>query len=206
MIEVIDKINIKYADKIMKTNFVSLLLDGSLHIDVFSSFISQDIQYLKQDFFLFKKLAEKSTSIDIKEFLLKVSNDCISFEQYFQNIIVKEFEIQTSNFLNDAFNQYIKHLQCCVKHMRFDEAYFALLPCYLLYFDLGKRFECFNTEKNQFKTFISTYSGTEFESFVNRFMNLAKEILVKKSVSEIVEISKIYETSCKYELGIFQSF
>lgn len=188
-------------ESIVESDFAHELANGTLSLDSFSHFLSQDMLYLKRDAEALGVVASRCDSADHKAFFIKMQNDGIAVEQSLHNELLPKFNITPASKSSPAFAAYINHLLECSCHKDLSLAMVALLPCFWIYGEVGATIISRSKQNNPYQLFIDLYAGAEYDEYTQQFIQIVEENLTTYNIEKAVELFKI---SATHELNIWK--
>ncbi len=195
--------------KILNSDFVQKILEGSLPEERFCRYLAQDAHYLAQEAVLLQELSQRCTcTIEHKterDFFVAMSRDCIAIEQEMQATFGQTFDFTPATHAQGQFAAYLQFLHTQLSQS-LAVAAFAYFPCYYLYARLGKDL-CAQpkTENNKYQAYLDTYAGEPFKQFVEKFLAILQNHYQQALPAEQNILLKSFATACHFESLIFQT-
>jgi thiaminase/transcriptional activator TenA len=94
---------------------------------------------------------------------------------------------------------YTRHLLSTGREGSLAEIVAALLPCYWIYGEVGRRLSADTPQKEPYKSWIETYASGEYWELVEEMCSLADRLGALASDSEQLKMIGHFRTSSKYE-------
>ncbi len=190
--------------KIISCGFVAELADGTLSHNCFAHYLSQDILYLRQDNEALETLSKRSAEAPYREFFLKLANDGIAVEKKLHEEYLKHFKVEEAHEQSPAFKDYGRFILQQARLAPYPVAAATLLPCFWVYACTGEAIARKVVASNKYQKFIDTYSGNEYESYVEQFIAVV-ETLGQKADREVQDLMKqSFLKATAFELAVFE--
>ncbi len=176
------------------------LAQGTLPTDVFRFYLQQDAIYIKHYAQAMNIMARKAPTEEIKELFLKLSQESYQLEHIFQEELFRDYQVEKSQVMQPACLAYTSYLIATISTSTFIEGLTALLPCFWVYLENGKKIAKDSIENNPYQAWIDTYVSEEFiaqTELVKKFVNIYSENL---SELELDKLSTIFNYSCRLDL------
>lgn len=190
-------------EDIINHPFIRGLVDGTLSLKIFKYFVVQDSLYLRDFSRALAITAAKSPRDDW----------LTSFADHAKMIIVAERALHDSFFKDWKLSEievystptsptnlaYTSYLISTAYSRPFHEVLGALLPCYWIYLQVGKKLEEKGSSNPLFQRWIETYASEEFESIVKMVLGAMDELAKglrneeRNSILKHFRITSIYE-------------
>jgi thiaminase/transcriptional activator TenA len=188
--------------------FIKELATGHLPMAEFRYYLKQDRFYLQNFATLHGKIAGQIDDPAIKKFLYTGASGLNDSEKevrtdFFQQLQITPAEIQTTQIAPNAYN-YVSHMyhELYVGSPR--RACAALLPCYWLYNDLGKRLIKAGSPVKIYQAFIETYDSPEFTTATNQMISIVDRLAEKANSDERAAMITAFVRSSYYELHFWE--
>src|SRR5881397_1082233 len=180
--ELWDAIEAIYA-AILKHPFLTGLTDGSLARESFRFYAVQDALYLR-DFARALSLAAARAPRD--EWIIMFNEHAagaLRVERALHESFFREFELGPGDVaatpLAPTNLAYTSYLLAVAYAAPFWEALAALLPCYWIYWEVGKELERLGSPDPLYARWIGTYASKEFGSVVGAVLDAANEVAAR---------------------------
>src|ERR671915_907847 len=165
---------------ILRHPFVRGLMDGSLPRESFEFYAVQDALYLR-DFARALALAAARAPRD--EWIIMLNEHAagaLRVERALHESFFKEFgltsEDVTATPLAPTNLAYTSYLLAVAYAGPFHQALAALLPCYWIYWEVGKELERAGSRDNLYARWIGTYASGEFGALVEAVLEVTNTI------------------------------
>src|SRR5215813_8674921 len=161
---------------ILRHPFLRGLTDGSLPRESFQFYAVQDALYLRE----FARALSLAGARAPEEAWIIMFNEhaagALRVERSLHESFFKEFGLTTA-----------------------DVAVAALLPCYWIYWEIGKALERAGSRDPLYTRWIGTYASAEFGAVVQAVLDATNEIASRVGVEERQQMSRHFTTTSRYE-------
>jgi thiaminase (transcriptional activator TenA) len=183
--------------------FLKGLTDGSLSREAFQFYVIQDAHYLRYFAQSLSIAAAKAPSDDWLLTFNRHAAAAIEGERALHDGFFKEFAMPPSVVwatplapTNLAYTQY---LVATAYARPFHEGLGALLPCYWIYWEVGKELERLGSPDPLYRRWIDTYAAEAFGASVREVLALADEVAQALSVAQRDAMLGHFVTTARYE-------
>src|SRR6185503_10490484 len=157
-------------DAILRHPFVKGLTDGSLPRDCFRFYAVQDALYLREFARALSLAAARAPEDDWIVMFNEHAAGALRVERALHEGFFREFGLSPAQVaatpLAPTNVAYTSYLLAVAYGAPFHEAIAALLPCYWIYWEVGKELERVGSADPLYKRWIGTYASEEFGSVV----------------------------------------
>lgn len=188
---------------ILEHPFITGLTDGSLPEPSFRFYVVQDALYL-QDFARAQALAAAKAPRDTW---------CELFAEHAKTSLVVERALHEAFFQHwglaseavyrtpkmPANQAYTNYLLATAALGTFEEAIAALLPCYWIYWEVGKHLEATGSPNPLYQRWIETYASEEFGSIVQAVQTVMNEAAADLPESRRTVLIRHFRQTSIYE-------
>lgn len=206
--ELLEGVNPIYQ-KILKHPFVKGLVDGSLSKEKFRYFLVQNDLYLKKFALSQALLATKAPS---KKWTLHFVEDSLfalkgEREQYEILLNKWDLNIETINTTRQSpiGLSYSSYEFATIQAGSFAEGLAALLPCYVLYRNMGRYFVKMKIIQPPYKEWLYSYADENFGILVDSTLQIFDEAVKGLPNTQKQKIRDIFYTSCFFEWMFFEA-
>jgi thiaminase/transcriptional activator TenA len=183
--------------------FVAGLTDGSLERDAFRFYVIQDAHYLREYARALSVCAAKApTEPDIAMFdchaagAIEVERSL--HESFFADLDVTQQEL-ASTPLAPTNLAYTSYLLSVTYGGSFSDALGAVLPCYWIYWEVGKALLDKSSPDPLYQRWIDTYGGEEFAQIVRAVLALTDRLGQQLSAADRQRMATHFRTTSRYE-------
>ncbi|MDQ4144379.1 MAG: thiaminase II [Actinomycetota bacterium] len=189
--------------QILDHPFIRGLTDASLGQDAFSFYVVQDALYLPEFARALSICAAKAPAdADIQMFCEHAAG-AIAVERqlhegFFEDLGLSEQQVRATPMspTNLAYTSYL--LASCYGGS-FQEALGAVLPCYWIYWEVGKALIARGSPDPLYRRWIETYGGEEFAEIVRAVLTLTDRVGQDLSREQEARVEQRFITSSRYE-------
>jgi thiaminase/transcriptional activator TenA len=200
--ELWDAIGPIYA-AILRHPFVIGLTDGTLPAESFRFYAVQDALYLR-DFARALSIAAARAPRD--EWIIMFNEHAagaLKVERALHETFFREWELTAEDVLAvplaPANLAYTSYLLAVAYGAPFHEAIAALLPCYWIYWEVGKELERKGSPDPLYARWIATYASDEFGSVVRGVLDATDATAARLGAAECAAMRRHFVTTSRYE-------
>ena len=190
-------------DAILKHPFLRGLTDGSLSRDAFMFYVVQDAHYLR-DFA--RALSIAAAKAPREEWIITLNEHAagaLRVERSLHETFFREFGLSEKDVaatpLAPTNLAYTSYLLAAAYGGPFHEALAAVLPCYWIYWEVGKELERAGSRDPLFSRWIGTYASEEFGSIVRAVLEMADTTASRLGDDERATMRRHFVTTSRYE-------
>lgn len=183
--------------------FVKGLSDGSLSRECFRFYVLQDALYLREYARALSLAAARAPREDWLVMFnehaagaLKVERSL--HESFFRDFGLGEKEISTA-YPAPTNLAYTSYLLAVAYGAPFHEAIAALLPCYWIYWEIGKKLERSGSPDPLYRRWIATYASREFGGLVEAVTEATDEVAAPLRKPQLDSMRRHFMTTSRYE-------
>jgi thiaminase/transcriptional activator TenA len=183
--------------------FIAGLTDGTLDREAFLFYVVQDAHYLR----------EYARALSVAAARAPSEPDIAMFAQHAAGAIEVERSLHESFFRDFGLNDeqvaatpmaptnlaYTSYLLAVAYGGSFPEALGALLPCYWIYWEVGKELLGRASPDPLYRRWIETYGGEEFAAIVRDVLALTDRLGPELSEGERKRVAERFATTARYE-------
>jgi thiaminase/transcriptional activator TenA len=190
-------------DKILAHPFLRGLTDGTLPEDRFRLYVKQDSLYLRQYARCLAMLSVKAPSARWCEMFAAHAQSALNVERslheaYFASwgLSPEEVAATTPTPTTLAYTSYLLRVAGTAP---FEEIIGALLPCYWIYWEVGKRLVVQGSPHPVYQRWIDAYASEQFAAAVGRVLDAADRSTADLPPGRLAPIQEHYLTASRYE-------
>ena len=190
-------------DAILRHPFLRGLTDGSLSRDAFMFYVVQDAHYLR-DFA--RALCLAAAKAPREEWIITLCDHAagaLRVERSLHETFFREFGLGEKDVaatpLAPTNLAYTSYLLAVAHGGPFHEALAAVLPCYWIYWEVGKELERAGSRDPLFSRWIGTYASEEFGSVVRAVLEMADTTASRLGDDERAAMRRHFVTASRYE-------
>ncbi len=182
--------------------FLQSLSDGTLPRDKFRFYLEQDLLYLREFSRLLLELAAKAPHPAHARILARHAGEAIAEEAALHRSILglrsqaageQAFRMAPSNAA------YVNHLRASVGRGPFLEGMAAMLPCYWIYMDAGKKLAEKGSPVEEYQQWIRQYAGADYGKSVREALDIFNAAAEAGSPDARARALEAFERSARYE-------
>ena len=188
---------------ILEHPFIAGLTDGSLDQAAFRFYVIQDAHYLR----------EFARALSVAAARAPEERDIAMFNEHAAGAIAVERQLHESFFSDFGLSEtdvaatpmaptnlaYTSYLLAVAYGGSFPEALGALLPCYWIYWEVGKQLLERGSPDTLYQRWIATYGGEEYAAIVKAVIALTDRVGENLSTSERDSMLGNFQTTARYE-------
>lgn len=180
--------------------FLKELASGQLKPEKFERYLVEDIAYLRVYGQVLRDLAGKAPKAAWKQFLLEGSAGCDKEVEHIHQAYfggkAKEKEPSKANAA------YLKFLRDTVRDGSFAEGMAAVLPCYWVYWEVGKTLKTRGSQNPNYQRWIDFYSDPLYGGTVKKALNIMNEAGRGQPKERLIEL---FKTGVEHEYQFWDS-
>ena len=191
-----------YAET-LKHPFLAGLSDGSLARSRFQYYLVQDAHYLRAFAKVLSVLAAKAPREEWAITLNQHATNAIQTEQQLHESVLASYGLSSRQIQETPMAPtnyaYTNHLLAAAYQKSFAHAVAAVLPCYWIYWEVGKELQQKGSKNPDYQRWIDQYSGEEFGQAVSQVLDMVNTEAEHLDISSREELKEIFRTSTRYE-------
>jgi thiaminase (transcriptional activator TenA) len=190
-------------DAILAHPFVTGLTDGTLPHDAFAFYVVQDVLYLQRYARALAAVASRAPDTAGTQMFARHAADVIAVEQKLHGSLLAGLGIDpaAAGTAEPAPTTlaYTSYLLATVHGGSYAEGVGAVLPCYWIYWEVGKELLGRGSPDPRFQRWIGTYGGGEFGETVRGVLDIADRLGPGLSPAERTLMHRHFRTTSRYE-------
>ncbi|HEX2027778.1 MAG TPA: thiaminase II [Nitriliruptorales bacterium] len=190
-------------DAILAHPFLRGLTDGSLDPDAFAFYVVQDAHYLTAYARALAVCAARAPADTDVAMFSRHAAGAIEVERQLHDQLLGELGIDPASVpttpvapTNLAYTSYL--LATCYGGS-FPEALGAVLPCYWIYWEVGKTLWQHGSPDPRYQRWIDTYGGEEFGGIVQEVLDVTDRVGARLAPGEVQRVRRHFTTTSRYE-------
>jgi thiaminase/transcriptional activator TenA len=188
---------------ILRHPFLRGLTDGSLAQDAFRYYVIQDAHYLRDFARALSIAAARAPREDWIIMLNEHSAGALRVERSLHETFFRDFGLTEKDVaaipLAPTNVAYTSYLLAVAYATPFHEAVAALLPCYWIYWEVGKELERAGSRDPLFSRWIETYASEEFGSVVRAVLGMTDTLASQLTHDDRAAMRRHFVTTSRYE-------
>lgn len=197
-----------YAE-ILNHPFLQELESGDLDKDAFTFYIIQDLFYLREFAKALEYAADKAPNDNWRELLRQHAREAIRDERQLHQSIFEEYGITAEQEITvepapEAY-AYTTFMIVNTSQGTFPEAMATLLPCYWIYWEVGKQLSGVGSKNAVYQKWIDTYASDAYATVVKETIGIINIVADRVSKEERDSMKALYRRGCRYEWMFWDS-
>ena len=173
------------------------LADGSLPRSRFDFYLQQDSHYLRAFAQALNVIASKAPREDWAITLTKHSIEALEVERALHKSLLGAKQTNTepapSNYA------YTNHLLAVAHRGTFAEGLAAVLPCYWIYWEVGKELKRTGSKNKDYQRWIDQYADPQYGKTVQQVLDMMNAEAARIAAPERARAARHFTTSARYE-------
>src|SRR5881628_618402 len=188
---------------ILRHPFVRGLTDGSLPRESFKFYAVQDALYLREFARALSLAAARAPEDDWIIMFNEHAAGALKVERALHESFFKDFGLTPADVASTPLAPtnlaYTSYLLAVAYGAPFHEAMAALLPCYWIYWEVGKHLEPTGSPEPLYERWIGTYASDEFGAVVRAVLEATDRIAERLGPAERRAMTRHFVTTSRYE-------
>ena len=188
---------------ILRHPFIAGLTDGSLLRERFEFYAVQDALYLREFARALAITGARAPKDDWIIMLTEHAANALRVERTLHEDFFREFELSAEAVvatpLAPTTLAYTHYLLAVAYGAPFHEALAALLPCYWIYWEVGKELSRAGSPNPLYARWIETYGSAEFGAVVRAVLAVTNEVAAQLGGVERAAMHRHFRTTSRYE-------
>jgi thiaminase/transcriptional activator TenA len=201
--------NTDIFDAILAHPFITGLTDGTLPEAAFAHFVVQDGLYLRDYARALAVVATRAPRPEAMQMFARHAADAVAAELELHSSLLPELGISAAEAeaaaptpVNLAYTSY---LLATTRGGSYAEGVAVVLPCYWIYWEVGKELVRRGSPDSRFQRWIDTYSAEEFGDVVRDVIAEADRVGALLSEAERAVAARHYRATSRYEWMFWDS-
>lgn len=190
-------------EAILEHPFLQGLTKGDLPREAFQFYVVQDAHYLRSFAQCLSIAAAKAPSDDWLITLNEHSSNAIIVERALHESFFKAFGITQEQVyatpLAPTCMAYTRYLLSVAYGCPFHELLGAMLPCYWIYWEVGRELEKQGSPEPLYQQWIDTYAAEDFGTVVRQVLGFADQIAETLTEAQSEAMRAHFITTSRYE-------
>ena len=188
-------------DAILAHPFLAGLTDGSLPAEAFAFYVIQDALYLREYARALALVAAKATDPPAIEMFARHAAEAISVERQLHGSLLADLGIDPGAAAAaepaPANLAYTSYLLAATATGSYAEGVGAVLPCYWIYWEVGKHLVKRGSPDPRYQLWIDTYGGEEFGATVREVLAVTDALTLTEA--ERAAVHRRFRVTARYE-------
>jgi thiaminase/transcriptional activator TenA len=183
--------------------FLTGLTDGSLPHDAFAFYVVQDALYLQRYAEALAAVASRAPDTAGTEMFARHAAGVVAVEQKLHDSLLASLGIDpaSADMAEPAPTTlgYTSYLLATIRGGSYAEGVGAVLPCYWIYWEVGKELARSGSPDPRYQRWIDTYGGGEFGDVAREVLAVADGLGAGLATSERARVRRHFRTTSRYE-------
>jgi thiaminase/transcriptional activator TenA len=201
--------NADIYEAILSHPFITGLTDGTLPEAAFAHFIVQDAVYLRDYARALAVVASRAPDPPAMQMFARHAADAVAAELDLHSALLPELGISPAEAETaeptPACLAYTSYLLATTRGGSYAEGIGVVLPCYWIYWEVGKELVRRGSPDPRFQRWIDTYSGDEFAVVARDVIAEADRVGAFLSGAERAVVARHYRRTSRYEWMFWDS-
>jgi thiaminase/transcriptional activator TenA len=188
---------------ILSHPFLAGLTDGSLPQDAFAFYVVQDALYLRGYAQALAAVASRAPDTTGIEMFARHAADVVAVERSLHDSLLADLGIDPASADSaeaaPTTLAYTSYLLATVRGGSYAEGTGAVLPCYWIYWEVGKELLRRGSPDPRYQHWIDTYSSEEYGDVVRDVLNVTDGLGPDLAPSERALVYRHFRTTSRYE-------
>ncbi len=194
---------------ILEHPFLTGLADGTLKKEAFAFYMIQDAHYLREFARALSLTAAKAPREDWAVLLNTHAADALRYERQLHESVFSEYgisadQVQRTEPAPEAFG-YTSFLVANAFRGSFAESLSALLPCYWIYWEVGKELKKRGSKNPVYQRWIDAYSAEGYGDSVKAVLAIIDQVGQSASPAERAVMQDHFRRTARYEWMFWDS-
>jgi len=189
--------------------FITGLTDGTLPAESFAFYVAQDALYLQDYARALAAVGSRAPTSGAMQMFARHAADAVTAELELHTTLLTELGISPTdaNRVEQAPTNrgYTSYLLATAHTGSYAEGVAAVLPCYWIYWEVGKELQRLGSPDPRYQRWISTYAGPEYGAVVASVIAEVDRIAPTVSAAERALMSRHFTTTSRYEWMFWQA-
>jgi thiaminase/transcriptional activator TenA len=190
-------------DKILEHPFIKGLTDGALEEAAFRYYVIQDALYLKDFARGLAILGAKSPEDDWLIMFNEHAKSTIIVERALHDSFFKDWKLDAKTVYETPMAPYNLLYTSFLIRIAYERPFYevlgAFLPCYWIYFEVGKHLEKTGSSVEIYQRWIDTYASEEFEKIVKEVLDIMNSIAGSLTPTQKEQVKQHFIMTSKFE-------
>ncbi len=189
--------------KTLEHPFLKGLADGSLPRSRFQFYLTQDAHYLRTFARVLNVLAAKSPREDWSQTLNEHATSTLQEERQLHEGLLASYGISAKQADDSSIAPttyaYMNHLLAVAHEKPFHEGLAAVLPCYWIYWEVGKELQKEGSNEADYQRWIAQYASEDFGRAVQQVLEMMNVEAERLDAPSRDRLKVAFQISTRYE-------
>ena len=190
-------------DAILDSAFIRGLTDGSLRPSAFGYYLRQDALYLTRYAQALAVLAGRAVDSQDTAMFARHAAGALEVERTLHESLLPQLGVDVGSLdsaqLAPTNLAYTSYLLAAVHGGSYAEGVAAVLPCYWIYWEVGKELVKQGSPDPRYQRWIDTYGGEDFGQVVREVLDATDRLAADLAASERERMFVHFGTTARYE-------
>lgn len=190
-------------DAILAHPFLGGLADGSLPQGAFGFYVVQDALYLRSYAHALATIAGRAPDTAATEMFARHAADVIAVEATLHGTLLAGLgidpEVAAAAQPAPTTLAYTSYLLATASGGSYAEGVGAVLPCYWIYWEVGKELARRGSPEPRYQRWIDMYGGEEYGDVVQSVLDLTDQLGPELAAAERARVHRHFRTTSRYE-------
>jgi thiaminase/transcriptional activator TenA len=183
--------------------FITGLTDGTLPPESFAFYVVQDALYLQDYARALAAVASRAPTSDAMQMFARHAADAVAAELELHATLLAELKLSAEDVkraeLAPTNRGYTAYLLATAHAGSYAEGVAAVLPCYWIYWEVGKELLRLGSPDPRYQRWISAYAAPEYGEVVASVIAEVDRLAATVSAAERELMSRHFVTTSRYE-------
>jgi thiaminase (transcriptional activator TenA) len=188
---------------ILEHPFVTGLTDGTLAADAFAYYVVQDALYLRDYAKTLAIVAAKAPDTAGTEMFARHAAEIITVERLLHDSLMGDLGLDPAAADEEepapTTLAYTSYLLATALSCSYAEGVGVVLPCYWIYYEVGKELLQRGSPNAQYQQWIDTYADDQYGDVVRSVLDVADELGPSLGPAERARVARHFRTTSQYE-------
>ncbi|MDI3320390.1 thiaminase II [Pinibacter soli] len=191
---------------IIEMPFIKELTEGSLPLEKFQFYITQDSRYLDHFGRALALIGARANDLQDALAFIRFAEGAVVVENALHGSYFEMFGITSAGNIEPACHHYINFLKSTAALDSVEVAMAAVLPCFWIYKKVGDHIYSNQANAtNPYRKWIDTYAGEEFGELVNRAIAICDNAAAKCTEAQQQKMTEAFVTASKLEFDFWDA-
>jgi thiaminase (transcriptional activator TenA) len=190
-------------DAILAHPFLAGLTDGSLPADAFAFFVVQDALYLQRYAQALAVVASRAPTSAGTEMFARHAAGIVTVERELHDSLLADLGLDPESIDQaepaPTTLAYTSYLMAASRGGSYAEGVGTVLPCYWIYWEVGKELLRRGSPDPRYQKWIDTYSGDEYGDEVREVLDVAEVLGRELAPAERDRVREHFRATSRYE-------
>lgn len=190
-------------DRTLEHPFLKGLADGTLDRSHFQFYLVEDAHYLRAFGQALSILAAKAPREEWAVTLNRHAVEALETERQLHESILRSYGVAPSAIrrgeMAPTSYAYTNHLLAVAQRQPFSHGLAAMLPCYWVYWEVGKELKKRGSKNRDYQRWIDQYADPGYGKVVRQVLDMMDAEAARLDAGSREELKRLFRTSARYE-------